>query len=66
MTDVNALKKELEELQLLHTNLEVELLSLMRETVPDHVHIRHIKKQKLDLKDQIQVIRNQLLPDIIA
>lgn len=66
MTDTKALKKELERVQQLHAASDKELVSLMRETIPDHLKIQRVKKKKLDLKDQIEALKNTLLPDIIA
>ena len=66
MTDTKALKKELERIQQLHGASDKALVSLMRETIPNHLQIQRVKKQKLDLKDQIEALKNKLLPDIIA
>lgn len=66
MGDTTILNKELERLQKLHLESDQRLTSLMRETIPNHLQIQRVKKEKLGLKDQIEVLKNRLLPDIIA
>lgn len=66
MNDQSTLKKELERLQKQHTELDRELKTLMRKALPDYVQIQQTKKNKLDTKDQIEALKKQLLPDIIA
>ena len=66
MIDTNALKKEVARLMKLHQECEIQIRSLMVEAVADHVHIQRVKKQKLEIKDQIQSMKNKLLPDILA
>lgn len=66
MGDTTILNKELERLQKLHLESDQRLTSLMRETIPNHLQIQRVKKEKLGLKDQIEILKNRLLPDIIA
>lgn len=47
-----------------HLNSTIEVLS---QTLPyNNLEIQRLKKRKLWLKDQIETIKNQLMPDIIA
>lgn len=47
-----------------HLNSTIEVLS---QTLPyDNLEIQRLKKRKLWLKDQIETLKNQLMPDIIA
>lgn len=66
MSDTEMLKKNLARLQTLHKEREHLLSTQMRASIPDHLEIQRLKKSKLDLKDQIEALKNRLLPDIIA
>jgi len=66
MSDQELIQQEIERLLSLHQEAENQLLQRMRETIPNHLIIQRIKKQKLDIKDKLQVLKNKLLPDIIA
>ena len=59
-------KHQLEELKSEHRDLD-EAIARIAETPPfDQLHIQQLKKRKLILKDQIAILKDQLLPDIIA
>ncbi|MBO6946955.1 MAG: DUF465 domain-containing protein [Rhodospirillales bacterium] len=65
-TDTDALKKQLDDLQLEHRDLD-DVIEHLIETRPfDQLQIQRLKKRKLSLKDQIRKLESQLLPDIIA
>ncbi len=65
-TDSEALKKQLDDLQLEHRDLD-DVIEHLIETRPfDQLQIQRLKKRKLSLKDQIRKLESQLLPDIIA
>lgn len=66
MTDIEALKKKLENLKKEHRNLDEEITGLMEAWPVDQLEIQRLKKRKLALKDEIIQIENRLLPDIIA
>jgi hypothetical protein len=66
MDNKQELKQKLDELIAEHKICEQKLAQLMQAVVPSYVEIRFLKKNKLELKDQIQVIKNQINPDIIA
>ncbi len=66
MTDIEALKKKLEDLKKEHRNLDEEITGLMEDRPVDQLEIQRLKKRKLALKDEIIQVENRLLPDIIA
>ena len=62
----DALKKELDDLQLEHRDLD-DVIDHLIETRPfDQLQTQRLKKRKLALKDQISKLESRLLPDIIA
>ena len=60
------IKHQLEELKSEHRDLD-EAIARIAETPPfDQLHIQRLKKRKLILKDQMAILKDQLLPNIIA
>jgi hypothetical protein len=62
--DEVALRAKLAELMQEHRDLDAAIDALR--SSPDQLQITRLKKRKLQLKDQITKINDQLLPDIIA
>jgi hypothetical protein len=62
--DEVALRAKLAELTQEHRDLDAAIDALRGS--PDQLQITRLKKRKLQLKDQITKINDQLLPDIIA
>ena len=60
------LRIRLEVLRREHRDLDEAISALEATGRPDQLTLRRLKKQKLQLKDRIQLIEDQLLPDIIA
>jgi len=60
------LHAQLDALRLQHRELDAEITGLVQVSVPDQVLINRLKKRKLQLKDQMARIEDQLYPDIIA
>ncbi|HEX6660767.1 MAG TPA: DUF465 domain-containing protein [Sphingomicrobium sp.] len=56
----------LEALKAEHRQLDHQIAVLSAEHGPDQLEIARLKKRKLRLKDQIQLITNSNIPDIIA
>jgi hypothetical protein len=56
----------LEELQAEHRELDERIRALTAEPTGDQLEIARLKRHKLKLKDQIQVIIDSNIPDIIA
>ena len=65
--DEDALAQQLETLQAEHRRLDEQIAAMMtQETSLNQIELARLKKRKLMLKDQIQLIRNRSVPDIIA
>ncbi len=61
-----AIKRKLEELRVEHRDLD-DVISRVNEEAPfDQIRMQRLKKRKLALRDQINHLESQLLPDIIA
>ena len=58
--------KHLEDLKVHHREVDEHIQNLIRDYNNDQLQIRRLKKQKLQLKDEISRIEAGLLPDIIA
>lgn len=65
-TDTDVLRKQLDDLQLEHRDLDDVIEHLIQTRPFDQLQIQRLKKRKLSLKDQIRKLESQLLPDIIA
>jgi len=61
-----ALKVKLIDLRTRHRELDEKIGKLTEEGAFDQIQVQRLKKQKLQLKDEIAEIESQLLPDIIA
>lgn len=59
-------RAQLAQLRQEHRDLDMAIDALQAVPRPDTLHIQRLKKRKLLLKDRIQVLEDQLLPDIIA
>ena len=60
------LKARLEALESEHRDLDDVIERLADDKPFDQLKLQRLKKRKLSLKDEIIVIRSQILPDIIA
>ena len=58
--------KQLEDLKVRHREVDEHIQDLIRSFNNDQLQIQRLKKQKLQLKDEISRIEAGLLPDIIA
>jgi len=58
--------KQLEDLKVRHRKVDEHIQDLIRDFNNDQLQIRRLRKQKLQLKDEISRIEASLLPDIIA
>ena len=56
----------LEALREEHRKLDERIRLLLSEPTGDQLEIARLKRRKLQLKDQIQLIRDTNVPDIIA
>lgn len=64
--DMNAIRAELERLRLEHHDLEAAIDALIAVGAIDQLQIQRLKKRKLQLRDRIAFLEDQLTPDIIA
>jgi hypothetical protein len=60
------LKRELERLRQEHRDLDAAIDALTSVPGSDRLQVQRLKKRKLQLRDQIKRIEDQLFPDIIA
>ena len=66
MEDIAELEEKLVELQHEHKDLD-DIIDRLRNTPPvDFLQMKRLQKKKLQLKDMIQKIKSELIPDIIA
>ena len=66
MEDIQELEEKLIELEREHKDLD-DIIDRLRDTPPiDFFQMKRLQKKKLQLKDQIQMIRSEIIPDIIA
>jgi hypothetical protein len=49
-----------------HRRLDEEISALREQGTADQLEIARLKKRKLLLKDEIQVLTDRIIPDIIA
>jgi hypothetical protein len=66
MSEQEALRQKLAELELEHRDLDDVIARLTERAPYDQLQLQRLKKRKLILKDQISRIEGALLPDIIA
>ncbi|WP_139826464.1 MULTISPECIES: YdcH family protein [Derxia] len=64
--DLDAIAKQIIELQIEHRDLDDVITRLCATPVQDELQIRRLKKRKLQIKDQITWLQIQLTPDIPA
>jgi hypothetical protein len=53
-------------LEIEHSDLDYIIATLSQDPVHDQLRLRRLKKRKLLLKDQIAMLKDRLIPDIIA
>lgn len=66
MEQREVLRVELEVLKREHRDLDAAIAALHERGAADMLTLKRLKKQKLQLKDQIVALEDRLLPDIIA
>ena len=66
MEDEEELREKLAELKSEHKDLDQIIDRLLDNQPVDFIQMQRLKKRKLLLKDMIQKIESDLLPDIIA
>ncbi|MEM6408264.1 MAG: YdcH family protein [Pseudomonadota bacterium] len=66
MDATEVMRVKLEVLKREHRDLDDAIVALQERAVADQLTLKRLKKQKLALKDRIQMIEDQITPDIIA
>ncbi len=61
-----AKQEQLSQLRLEHRDLDAAISALVQSGSSDMLQIQRLKKKKLLLRDEIQRIEDDILPDIIA
>ena len=64
--DPELLRQKLDELRLEHRDLDDVVHRMQMTGGMDQMQMQRLKKRKLNLKEMIVKIENQLIPDIIA
>lgn len=59
-------RAKLEELRIQHRDLDDVIARIVEEVPFDQLRMQRMKKRKLQLRDQIAELEDQLIPDIIA
>ncbi|MEM8798275.1 MAG: DUF465 domain-containing protein [Pseudomonadota bacterium] len=64
--DETAIRLEISRLRQEHRDLDAAIDALSNSGLSDALRVQRLKKLKLRLKDRIQSLEDQLIPDIIA
>jgi len=64
--DNNEFALELAKLQQEHRDLDAAIDALQHSPAPDLLRLQRLKKRKLQLRDRIAYLEDQITPDIIA
>ncbi len=65
-TETEALRARLAALQQEHRALDRTIAEMAATVIFDQLQMQRLKRRKLGLKDEIQRIKDELFPDIIA
>jgi hypothetical protein len=66
MSKQEEMTERLAELKAEHRDLDDAISALSQRAMPDMIQIQRLKKRKLQLRDEINQLESNLLPDIIA
>lgn len=64
--EIEEIKRRIADLLVEHRDLDVVIARLSEDTYPDQLQLRRLKKRKLQLKDMVSKLEEQLVPDIPA
>jgi hypothetical protein len=64
--EIRQIKVKIVELELEHRDLDQLIEQLVRDPAFEELHIKRLKKRKLQLKDQLSRLEDKLIPDILA
>jgi hypothetical protein len=65
-TDDREFREELTRLRQEHRDLDAAIAALQLSPAPDLLQLQRLKKRKLQLRDRIKFVEDQITPDIIA
>jgi len=65
-SDRDDLRKKLEDLRAEHRDLDDVIARVVDQAPFDQLRVQRLKKRKLVLRDMMQKLESELLPDIIA
>jgi hypothetical protein len=66
MSSIEDIQRRIIELEVEHRDLDAVIDNLVRDGHRDELQLRRLKKRKLQLKDNIMLLKMQLVPDIPA
>ena len=66
MNDDETIQQQLDSLKAEHRLLDGQIAAMIAEGASDQLELARLKKRKLRLKDEIQLIADRNIPDIIA
>lgn len=66
MIDREEILRRIIELEVEHRDLDAAIHTMTTQVLHEELQLRRLKKRKLQLKDQITLLRMQLIPDIPA
>ena len=64
--EIEAIKYKIITMQIEHHDLDVVITKLSESPYPDQLQFKRLKKRRLQLKDMITKLKEQLVPDILA
>ncbi len=64
--EIRKIKTTMIELEREHHELNLLIDQLVRDPIIEELHIKRLKKRKLQLKDQLVRLADRLIPDILA
>lgn len=64
--EIRQIKTRIVELELEHRDLDQLTEQLARDPSFEELHIKRLKKRKLQIKDELSRLENKLIPDILA
>lgn len=66
MTERSELQQQIEQLRLEHRQLDDRIAELTAQPSLDQLELARLKRRKLRLKDELQLLLDRAVPDIIA
>jgi len=64
--EIRQISTRILELKLEHRDLNQLIEQLVRDPVFEELHIKRLKKRKLQVKDELARLEDKLIPDILA